>query len=164
MVGGAMVVVELLTVVAAVILAMVRVAMAVLRGVVAVMAMLMAMVIGAMVIVPMVGLNMETALRLAILESPNDDLPKLVFADWLDEQSRVVEAMFVRYYTLFGQQSYGNLGGGVFYLSNGSGSGSYHGGKKGLSGGGGDGGGGGLGGHESGSGSIADEDSPMLHA
>jgi uncharacterized protein (TIGR02996 family) len=51
---------------------------------------------------------LETALRQAICESPTDDLPKLVFADWLDEQSRYVEAMFIRHYVLFGGIDFGN--------------------------------------------------------
>jgi uncharacterized protein (TIGR02996 family) len=49
----------------------------------------------------------EQALRLAISEQPFDDLPKLVFADWLDEQSRSIEALFVRHYVLFGEINYG---------------------------------------------------------
>jgi uncharacterized protein (TIGR02996 family) len=54
---------------------------------------------------------METALRQAIANSPHDDLPKLVFADWLDENARVVEAMFVRHYVLFGDINYGCIAG-----------------------------------------------------
>jgi uncharacterized protein (TIGR02996 family) len=69
----------------------------------------------------------ETALRQAIHESPFDDLPKLVFADWLDEHCRVVEAMFVRHYVLFGASSFGENGsgggsGGAYDGSDGSGS------------------------------------------
>jgi uncharacterized protein (TIGR02996 family) len=66
----------------------------------------------------------ETALKQAILDSPHDDLPKLVFADWLDEQSRVVEAMSVRHYVLFGEINYGCYGhtdGGVEWGDGGGG-------------------------------------------
>jgi uncharacterized protein (TIGR02996 family) len=52
---------------------------------------------------------METALRTAICEAPNDDLPKLVFADWLEEECRVIEAMFIRHYVSFGEINYGPM-------------------------------------------------------
>jgi uncharacterized protein (TIGR02996 family) len=77
---------------------------------------------------------MESAFREAISESPNDDLPKLVFADWLDENARTTEAMFVRYRVLFGEIGYG-YGASSGVVGAGGAGGSY------ASGGGGDGGG-----------------------
>ena len=36
------------------------------------------------------------AIRLAVLADPDDDLPRLVFADWLDENGRAERAAFIR--------------------------------------------------------------------
>jgi uncharacterized protein (TIGR02996 family) len=66
---------------------------------------------------------MEAAFRQAIFDSPNDDLPKLVFADWLDEQSRTAESDFVRHHVLFGDVSYGRAAGEFEYGSGGGSSG-----------------------------------------
>lgn len=38
----------------------------------------------------------ERSLRQAIVESPDDDVPRLIYADWLDEHGRSLEAEFVR--------------------------------------------------------------------
>jgi uncharacterized protein (TIGR02996 family) len=38
----------------------------------------------------------EWHLRQAIAQAPDDDLPRLIFADWLEEQGRSIEAEFIR--------------------------------------------------------------------
>lgn len=38
----------------------------------------------------------ERLLRQAIAQAPDDDLPRLIFADWLEEQGRTIEAEFIR--------------------------------------------------------------------
>lgn len=38
----------------------------------------------------------EWALRRAVVESPDDDLPRLIFADWLDDQGQPDRAAFIR--------------------------------------------------------------------
>ena len=39
---------------------------------------------------------MEDAFLQTILESPDDDAPRLVFADWLDEHGNGEQAEFIR--------------------------------------------------------------------
>ena len=38
----------------------------------------------------------EDALLAAIAATPDDDLPRLVYADWLDENGRPIRAEFIR--------------------------------------------------------------------
>src|SRR5829696_4128503 len=38
----------------------------------------------------------DAAFRRAILEAPDDDAPRLVYADWLDERGQVDRAEFIR--------------------------------------------------------------------
>ena len=41
-------------------------------------------------------MSTERALLAAIAASPDDDLPRLVYADWLDENGRPLRAEFIR--------------------------------------------------------------------
>ena len=41
-------------------------------------------------------MDQHAALLAAIIDSPDDDLPRLAYADWLEESSRPLRAEFVR--------------------------------------------------------------------
>ena len=41
-------------------------------------------------------MSLETAFLAAILERPEDDFPRLVYADWLDENGDPARAEFIR--------------------------------------------------------------------
>ena len=40
---------------------------------------------------------MEEALRAAIRDSPKDEMPRLIYSDWLDDQGRYEEAARIRW-------------------------------------------------------------------
>ena len=42
------------------------------------------------------GMTEEWALRQAVITSPDDDLPRLVYADWLDDAGDPARAEFIR--------------------------------------------------------------------
>jgi uncharacterized protein (TIGR02996 family) len=44
----------------------------------------------------MSGVSDDTALLNAIIASPGDDLPRLIFADWLDDRGEADRAEFIR--------------------------------------------------------------------
>jgi len=46
----------------------------------------------------------ERALIQAIIAAPDDDLPRLVYADWLEEHGRPERAEFIRMRNRFGER------------------------------------------------------------
>jgi uncharacterized protein (TIGR02996 family) len=56
-------------------------------------------------------MTIETPLLTAVLENPDDDAPRLIYADWLDEEGRCDQAEFIRVQCKIAQMSHpGNRG------------------------------------------------------
>ena len=85
----------------------------------------------------------------AMRTRPHDDLPRLVYADWLEENGLIDESIFLRDFP------------GVVWYGDGGSSGDDDGGDGGYGGDGGDGGGG-YGGYGDGGDGYGDGNSPQL--